>query len=132
NMHAAPDAVEREFLMQVGRGCDGDRIDPCRKQPLHFGKGGAAERTSDQIARLGIGVGNAYEAHACKISKDAGMIAAHYARAPPPRHGAGRTAFGRLPAERQRPPCRSRWLLLCLARLRPTGDARAQPPMNTF
>ena len=71
-------AAERELLVQMGRSRDGDGIDSRRQQRVHFGKPRATQGLGHNVACVRIGVCHANQVHACKIGKDAGMIAAHY------------------------------------------------------
>ena len=55
HMHASLDAAERDVLMQVGRGGDGDGIDACRQQRLNAAELRAAQRPGNEIALLASG-----------------------------------------------------------------------------
>jgi hypothetical protein len=80
-VHTAPDAGERQFLMEM-RGCsDGHGIDAGRKQCVDIGKPSTTEHAGDEIALLAVGIYDAYELHARKVGENAGMVAAHDANA---------------------------------------------------
>jgi hypothetical protein len=80
-MHAALDAAERQFAMQMGGRRNGDSIDSVRKERLNAAERRAAERPRNEIALFAIGIGHADESDAWQIGEDAGMVAAHHADA---------------------------------------------------
>ena len=80
-MHAAGDAGERDIVVEMGRGGDGDGVDAEVEHVVDLADGLAAERTGDEIGLPAVGIGDADQFGARQSGEDARMIAAHDANA---------------------------------------------------
>ena len=72
HMHAALDAGERQFLMQMGRRRDGDGIDAVREQLVDAAERRQPERLGDEIALLAVRIGDTDELDAGQIARRRG------------------------------------------------------------
>jgi hypothetical protein len=80
-MNAAGDAGQRDLMMQLGGGRDGDGIDAGVEQLIKVREHRAADHLDGTGAVLGQGIDDADEFDARQASHDATVVGAHHAGA---------------------------------------------------